>query len=131
MEGKVKIKLDRERKLYFDINTIAEVDDQLRLGVVGLFRQNDWRVSDVRLLLWAGLKAEDPALTIADVGRLIQERISGGGMLFDITEAIRQAFVAAGFLREAETEKKTDEPPSPSIASANGSPTPSETPTDH
>ena len=126
-EGAVNITLDKERSLYFDINVISDVDDQLRSGVIGLVHSNDWRVSDVRTVLWGGLKSEDPALTKEQVGRLMQDYVAAGGVLNDLTQKIYDAFFAAGFLRQ---EKKTEVTESPSPASANGSGTPSETPTD-
>lgn len=129
-DGAIKVQLaGKDRELYFDINTLAEVDDLLRTGIVGLCHSNDWRVSDVRTVLWAGLKSEDPKLTREQVGEIIFEHMRAGGFVYDLTAMIYKALFAAGFLRE---EKKTEAPPeSPSPASVNGSGKPSETLTDH
>lgn len=129
MEGAVKVQLDKERQLYFDINVLSEVDDLLRTGIVALCNSGDWRVSDVRTVLWGGLKTEDPKLTREQVGEIIFDQMRATGcVLADFTRMIYDGLFAADFLRK---EKKTAVPEeNPSPASANGSGKPSETPTD-
>ncbi len=70
-----EIQLDRKRKILFDWNSAAAVETITKKNMLvkenwnAIFR--NMNVTNVRLLLWAGLVWEDPNLTIGDVGRLI------------------------------------------------------------
>lgn len=124
MDGSVTIQLDRPRRLRFDINNLADADDELRIGLGAILRTGDWRIPDTRTLLFHGLREEDPTLTKVKIGALIYAHIQGGGTLGDLNRQIVDALRACGFIRE---EKKTEPPPlaSPTDHSETGSPTPS------
>ncbi len=70
-----EIELDRKRNLLFDWNSAAAVETVTKKNMLvkenwdAIFR--NMNVTNLRLLLWAGLVWEDPDLTIGDVGRLI------------------------------------------------------------
>lgn len=128
LSATVTIVLDRARRLKFDINALAEADDLLRDGVSASIASGDVRISDVRTLLWAGLKWEDPRLTREGAGELLQSYVEGGGQLRAVTSSIIEALIASKLFSRA--EKKTT--PAASLSdSESGSAEQNKTPTAH
>ena len=82
------IKLDKERKLCFDLNAMAEFEEVTGKSIFQTLEQ--MTAKDLRALLWACLIDEDPTLTIKDVGRMVTpdkiEEINKS-----ISEAVKQA----------------------------------------
>lgn len=62
----------RKRRLRFDINALADFEQETGMGFAQLMRQKA-AFASVRAMLWAGLKFEDRGLTIEQVGDLIGE----------------------------------------------------------
>lgn len=69
------IKYDKEREIKFDFNSFCDFEKvsgvsftHLDIDNLGLF--------EIRVLLWAGLKHEDPKLTTADAGIIIQNTVT-------------------------------------------------------
>jgi len=61
------ITLDKPRTLKLDFNAFCDAE-----GVVGhTVIRTDLGMSEIRALLWAGLKHEDRTLTVAKVGEMI------------------------------------------------------------
>ena len=96
----VDLTLDKPRRLRFDINALADVEQigghplpQL-LGVLGF--------STIRLLLWAGLRHEDRRLTVERVGDIMTAYLQGGGALATLAERITDALEQSGVLGRAE-----------------------------
>lgn len=88
--GEVAFKVDdTEYTLKFSTNAICELEDRLDKGlntIVG----NMERVTTVRALLWAGLRAHHPEVTIGSTGEIIDR-----AGIATITEAIGKALAAA------------------------------------
>ena len=93
----VLLHLDKERKLRFDINALADWEEvtgkslaRITSGAIGL--------SLMRSLLWAGLKHEDRSLTIDRVGVLLQQQIETGADLGTVAGSIQKALERSGLL---------------------------------
>lgn len=80
--GFVEIELDKPRRLRFTLNSLAELEDKLGVGIqeIGEVLSNP-RMKDLLLLLWAGLIHEDEELTVERVGNMID--LSNMDMLSD------------------------------------------------
>ncbi len=103
-----EIELDRKRHLLFDWNSAAAVESITRKNMLvkenwdAIFR--NMNVTNLRLLLWAGLVWEDPDLTIGDVGRMIS-RIAQNS-LPAVIEQLNEAITA----HLLQGEEKDDRP---------------------
>jgi type II secretory pathway component PulK len=86
--GEVKIMLDKERTLKFNLNTLVEVEEKLGFSLAELGDKVSIKV--LRTLLHAGLKHEDPELTEEMVGEMItMENIA------EVQKALTQALGGA------------------------------------
>lgn len=61
---------DRKRSLRFDINALADFEQETGMGFAQLMQQKA-TFAAARALIWAGLKHEDRMLTIESVGTLL------------------------------------------------------------
>lgn len=86
--GQVKVKLDKERTLFFDLNALCALEEQ---GVNIADLEGGVKMSQVRAILWAGLKHEDAELTIEGVGALVT-----ADNLEEVSTAIGKCFSANG-----------------------------------
>lgn len=129
----VPIVLDRARNLRFNINAIGDADHYLRATMTEVLRQAfegyGMRVSDTRVLLWAGLKHEDRHLTIERAGELIEQAIDNGMTMAELQLKIGEAIAASGLFGGGEKKKVAESETASALPS--GSPTPSGTPTAH
>lgn len=67
----IKVQMDKERVLKFDLNAFAELEDVVG-SIPELFRKLETgSLKAIRAFLWAGLLHEDKSLTIEHVGSLI------------------------------------------------------------
>ena len=77
----VTIELDRERRLFYDLNALADLGE--RLGVTFSFdkfhevAQQQLPLSALRAILFHGLRHEDAALTEEQVGRMVHQENIG------------------------------------------------------
>ena len=83
--------------LRYTVNSLCEVEDRSGLPIDRLL---DLHFSATRLLLWAGLRRDQPELTVSDVGELIGECLAGGMPLEDIVDLCAAGLRDAGVLRE-------------------------------
>lgn len=67
--GSVKIVLDKERVLKFNLNTLVDVEENLGISLADL--GDNVSIKVMRGLLYAGLRHEDKSLTEEYVGELI------------------------------------------------------------
>jgi len=105
--GDIPIMLDRERMLRYDMNAYSEFETAAGetlfkffgkyQGVPGHLLIQTIGVKNVRLLLWAGLIHEDPGLSIAKVGDLMDLAPGDGfGEKFNyIVEKFGEAYLAS------------------------------------
>lgn len=86
--GKVKITLDKERTLFYDLNALVALEDQ---GIEVAKVSEGVKMSQVRGILWAGLIHEDKELTLEEVGSLVTiDNIQ------EVSDAIGTAFSTNG-----------------------------------
>ncbi|SHH05865.1 hypothetical protein [Tepidibacter thalassicus] len=67
----IKIKLDKERHLLFDLNSFCELEDRFGSIQKAFEELQKGSVKGIRTLLWAGLIHEDEGLTEKEVGKMI------------------------------------------------------------
>ena len=70
-----KYESNRSRNLKFDVNALADFEQETGMGFAQLMKQKAI-FATVRAMAWAGLKHEDRSLTIDQIGRLISKFIS-------------------------------------------------------
>ena len=86
MEKKmVKIILDKERNLYFNLNSL-EIIEELTGKTIDKVTQN-LNMKSLKAIVYAGLVHEDKSLTVEAVGEMI-----GFDDISRVSEAIGQAF---------------------------------------
>lgn len=113
--GHVGIELDRSRRIRFDLNAAAEAEEWLGKKFLELFIWNGRPVFDaadsqeeklekmlrhygareIRALLWAGLRHEDPSLTLRQVGELVELHGEGESSTQKFFWAFQKVFQAA------------------------------------
>jgi hypothetical protein len=79
---------DKPRHLKFDLNALADAEREVKSGIIALFNEERMGVDTVRIFIWAGLKHEDKALTINEVGEMIEDYIINSGE--DLMEALSE-----------------------------------------
>jgi hypothetical protein len=90
----IPLTLDRARHLRLDAWALWTVEQELRLmygkqaNVLDLFQQETLGMTEVLLLLWAALRHEDAALTLEQVGHLVDF-----GNFSEAREAVQEAFM--------------------------------------
>lgn len=65
------VDLDRPRKLVYDLNAFAEMEDAYGSVDEAIVVMEKGSIKAVRFMLWAGLVSDDPTLTVQDVGALV------------------------------------------------------------
>lgn len=102
----------KERRLRFDINSAAEMEEllggQSLLFVMSNPAAAGFRV--LRILLWGGLKHAEKGLTLQRVGIMMQEYMENGGSTEEIAEAVAAA------IRASKIMGNMDEPAEPAAA---------------
>lgn len=86
-----------ERKLRFDLNAICDLEDAMDGSIYTILRERAG-FNFMRHLLWTGCKWQEPALTPAVVGELIQKEILDKGLDLEVIvapalEALRRSGV--------------------------------------
>lgn len=67
----IKITLDKERTLSFDLNAMVRFEQQTGKNILKTKTFNELNATDLRVLLWACLKGEDLELKQDQVGSMI------------------------------------------------------------
>lgn len=110
----VEIQLDRPRRLKFDWNALADFEDaggDFNKAAISGFKT-------LRLLLWAGLKWNDPVMTKAVAGDLIQQYVEQDGQtIATLGDIVKKALVDSGVIPAAELGD-SGEPVTPEEAEA-------------
>lgn len=106
----ISIKLDKVRRLCYNFNAFAELEEQFDISIVDLTKilAGPVKLKVLRAILWAGLLEETPEITIQEVGRIIDES-DWVNRAVEISEAISEAFLRSTFSK-AEDEKKATGP---------------------
>jgi len=102
-EGRsILVTLDRERHLRFDFNALADLEQALGVSLANLPKDpGALGLRHVRAFVWAGLRHEDPTLTVAGAGDLLQALVEGGGDLAAMATKLTEALALAGYARQA------------------------------
>lgn len=99
----MKVMLDREREVKFDLNAMAKFAEITGHEIW----EADWRnikSADLRLMLWCALLRDDPSITLEGAGALIDS---------ENMEQITQSLIATA---AASMPKKDDGSPNPAAA---------------
>jgi hypothetical protein len=67
---KIKINLDKERTLHYDLNALVDLEDMLGIPIPELASVK-LSIRNIRSFLYAGLKHEDDTLTEQKIGELV------------------------------------------------------------
>ena len=86
----VPIMLDKPRKLRFDLNAFANLEDIYGSINDAMKKMEEVSIKAIRALLWCGLVHEEPTLTQATVGSLL-----GISNLADITNTLTSALASS------------------------------------
>jgi len=100
MKQYVEIELDKPRRLRFDVNAIADLEEKLGISFGHLLHPSRAGFSSYRGLVWAGLKWEDRGLTLERAGNMLQQYFANGGTEEQLTEWIDKALVAAKIIKD-------------------------------
>ncbi|MCL6611176.1 MAG: hypothetical protein K6T66_06525 [Peptococcaceae bacterium] len=98
----VKIMLDKERHLLYDLNAFACLEEEYGNIDGALDALAKGKVNALRAILWAGLVHEDESLTPKDVGKLLTL-----ADLQRVAEAVNEALSHA----MPQPEKNAESPP--------------------
>lgn len=84
----VDIELDKPRKILYDFNSLVLIEEQVGQGFNDFIQNWKPNLKTIRIVLWAGLVHEDPALTLTQVGKIIP--VSQMALVsMKVTEAMR------------------------------------------
>jgi len=116
----IPIQLDRLRHIKLDLRALALAEREIarfwerkeRLSIVQIFQGGDVGIADLCILLWAGLRHEDPALTVDQAFALV----SGVSMQV-VSEAMGQALrEQLGACTQTAPDGAPADPPMPTTA---------------
>jgi hypothetical protein len=99
----------KSRKLRYDFNAIADIEQKAGLGIGAMFDETRVGLNSVRLLVWGGLKWQERGLTIERAGQFLQDYIRDGGTIEDIMNGIHKALEQSGLIRFAEVDEGNPE----------------------
>jgi hypothetical protein len=86
------IELDKPRRLRFDIQACVDMESALGMSLGEIVhRLRTVSITTTRGALWAGLKHEDPTMSLADAQQILQTYCDGGGELVTVSKAIDEA----------------------------------------
>lgn len=97
------IELDKPRTLRFDLNALCAIEDATGKSLSQAVSNT---MSSIRLMLWAGLKHEDPGLTLEQVGAMINP--ADAGLMEAVTNAFKDSLPDSG--------GGSENPPAPPLA---------------
>lgn len=100
----VPVTLDRPRLLKFSFNALADIQN---IDPAGLFKY-EGSMPVLRLLLWGGLKHEDPELTLTKVGEIIDKWLEDGGIYEDLVTTVQDALKGSTFAQRTQKQKQAD-----------------------
>lgn len=102
----ITIELDKPRRLVLDLNAMCEWETATGKNLAQIGKTAS--VSEIRLLLWVMLKADDPAITLEQAGALVDLENMG-----EVSEALRSAVKVAMPEAKAKTGDATGSAESP------------------
>jgi hypothetical protein len=97
-----EIHLDKPRKLRYDFNAVADIEQKADAGIGEIMSEKKIGFNVIRLMIWGGLKWEDPKLTPVQAGEILQKFLEGGGDITYISVLITKALEKSGILGKGE-----------------------------
>jgi hypothetical protein len=91
----------KEWRLRYNHNAVADAEEYSRRGFASMMSEDHIGFSTVRVLLWAGLRAQEPGLTIQRAGLLMDTFIEQGGTHEELMTFILQAVNESKMFRRA------------------------------
>ena len=101
-----EIHLDKARKLRFDFNAIADLEQKAGVGIGALLSEEKVGFNTLRLMIWAGLRWEDKRLTTDQAGEMLQDFVENGGDLTYVSVLLTKALEKSGILGKQGDEEK-------------------------
>lgn len=97
MAQPVPITLDKERTIKLTHNALAEASEVAPNGVERVL-SGHIDFAGIRAFLWAGLRVEEPTLTIRQVSDLMESYTDNGGDYRDLQSAVLRAIELSGLV---------------------------------
>ena len=95
MNTGVEITLDKPRRLVYDFNALSALEDQIGKSALEEATWAALSAKDIRAFVWAGLLADDPEITLVEVGAMLD--VSNLDYLGDkLSEAFGEALKKPG-----------------------------------
>jgi len=91
MKKAVTVKLDKQRKLKYTFNALCELEEVMGRSLTTL-QNGEFKMKDLRALVWAGLLHESPELTLEEAGDLIDRAESIEEIATAVSQAMEVAF---------------------------------------
>ena len=101
------------RRLKYDFNAIADVEEVSGMGLMKIFSEEMIGFNTIRLLMWAGLKHEDRGITTQRAGMIIKDMIGEGHDFDSIMNLIISALNKSGLFPVDIGEEKEENPTLP------------------
>lgn len=103
-----RTKQPKKRSLMFDINALADFEQETGMGF-GQLMSTKAMFATTRAMMWAGLKHEDRTLTTQDVGVLLTKYVKSGGSINDVLKEALKAAAEQGALGKDVAENMANE----------------------
>jgi|LSQX01.3.fsa_nt_gb hypothetical protein len=94
----------KSRKLRYDFNAIADIEEQAGLGIGAMFNETRVGFNSIRLLVWGGLKWQERGLTVERAGRFVGDFIRDGGTLEELMAKVHTALKQGGLVSFVELD---------------------------
>lgn len=94
----------KTRRLRYDYNAIADVEEKSGLGIGALFNEERAGLHSNRMLIWGGLKWADRGLTVARVGGMLNEFLREGGDMEELMDKVKEALGKSGLIKFEEVD---------------------------
>lgn len=103
----VPIEFDKPRQLKFDLRALKDLEANMGGQPLAVIISNLMNVgiTATTVALWAGLKHEDPTLTISLATKMLQKYIDDGKSLRVLGRALARAIEETGLLRGEDDEE--------------------------
>ena len=101
------------KRLRFDFNALADIEEKAGVGAAVLFSEQRMGFNAIRLLVWGGLRHQDPGLTTQRAGMIIRDYIDEGGTFEGLVVKIMDAISLSGLFPKETKETKEENPTGP------------------
>ena len=98
------------KRLRFDFNALADIEEKAGVGAAVLFSEQRMGFNAIRLLVWGGLRHQDPGLTTQRAGMIVKDYIEEGGTFEGLVVKIMEAINLSGLLPKETKEENPTEP---------------------